>query len=73
MHFRYYYSLLCAGDLFPYSWRKEEAVSFRPSAFSYNIKVFLLTPEGHTLGSRQLSAFSYSIGMFRLRAKSEGV
>jgi hypothetical protein len=46
MHFRYHYNLLCAGVLFRYSWRKEEAVSYQLSALSYHVGVFLQTAEG---------------------------
>jgi hypothetical protein len=46
MHFRYHYSLLCAADLFSYSWRKEEALRYQLSASSYHIGVFPLIAEG---------------------------
>ena len=46
MHFRPHYSLLCAGDLFRYSWWKEEAVRYQLSTFSHHIGAFLLTAEG---------------------------
>jgi hypothetical protein len=55
MHFRHYYNLLCAGDLFRFWWRTQGVVSYQPSAFSYHVGVFLLPPEGCRLKARVLS------------------